>query len=125
MVWQTALAFLLLLVLALGMITGPIVRHRRMVGLRRDHRIISWEEALRRICAGHGAIVENLTSLPGRYWWIEDPDGVDSLDLYDEVAQRGLCVEDPPSRRRVDEIVSERALSERYRRIEAEALVDP
>lgn len=106
-------------VIVIGFAAIIIEKRQRLAELRRDHRTIRWDEAMRRVREGRGAIVENGTPLPGRLWWIENPGAVDELARIDEVAERGLCVEAPPSQTRVKQIVSEEGLSDRYQRIDS------
>jgi len=124
MPWQFIVAIVLLFAIAMAIGTGVLEKHRRLIKIRKDSRTISWEEALRRTRTGHGAIVENATSLSGRLWWIEDSDVVEQDALYDEVEKRGLCVTDTPSASSVAQMVSDQQLSEKYRRLESEPFTD-
>lgn len=124
MVWQLVVIFVVLLAFAIAIGVGAFEKHRRAARIKEEERTISWQAALSRIQAGHGVVVENVTSLPGRLWWIENVEDLDQHALYDEVEKRGLCVMNPPTQKVVEQAISTEDVPSSYRRLNSEPFSD-
>jgi hypothetical protein len=124
MAWQVIALLVLLAAFALAFVAGKLERRRHVLRLQRSNRIINWDAALSRVRAGRGVIVENITSLPGRIWWIEECDVVEKDALYEEVAERGLLVTEAPSAIVIKETFAAEGRSERLRRLDSEPFSD-